>query len=66
MDRQPDGFLNGDITKLGVEETKLCARIASEYEVDESGRFFLCPRSTIASDSRVELVCLVVPELLQQ
>ena len=33
-------FLIGDITKLSVEETKLCARIASEYEVDESGLLF--------------------------
>ena len=30
-------FLIGDITKLSIKDAKLCARIASEYEVDESG-----------------------------
>ena len=29
-------FLIGDITKLSVDDAKLCARIAFEYEVDES------------------------------
>ena len=30
-------FLIGDITNWSIEEAKLCARIASEYVVDESG-----------------------------
>ena len=29
-------FLIGDITKLSVDDAKLCARVAFEYEVDES------------------------------
>ena len=33
-------FLIGDITKVSIEEAKLCARIAFEYEVDESGLLF--------------------------
>ena len=37
-------FLVGYIAKLGIEEAKLCARIASEYELDESGLFFFCSR----------------------
>ena len=55
-----------DIPKLSNEEAKLCARIALDYEVDESGLLFFCPRSTEDSDSRVELIRWVVPELLQQ
>ena len=53
-------FLIGDITKLKFDQAKLCARIASEYEVDESGLLFFCPPSPEARDSRVELARLVV------
>ena len=59
-------FLIGDITKLSIEEAKLCARIAFDYEVDETGLLFFCPRSTQDPDSRVEVIRWVVPELLQQ
>ena len=59
-------FRIGDITDWSSEESKLCARIASEYVVEESGLLFFCPRSMENPDSRVELVRLVVPELLQQ
>ena len=51
---------------MSVEEAKLCARIALDYEVDEGGVLLICPRSTEDPDSRVELIRLVVPELLQQ
>ena len=33
-------FLIGDITKLSIEEAKLCARIAFNYEVEESELLF--------------------------
>ena len=66
MDRNLKEFLIGDITKLSVEKAKVCARIAFEYEVDESGLLFSCPRPTEDPDICVELVRLVVPELLQQ
>ena len=56
----------GDIKKLSIEEAKLRARIAFDYEVDESRILFFCLRSTEDPDSRVELIRLVVPELLQQ
>ena len=52
--------------KLSIEEAKLCARIASGYESDESVLLFFCPRSAKDPDSRVEMVSLVIPELLQQ
>ena len=54
------------ITKLSIEEAKLCARIASEYEEADSELLFFSPRSTEEPDSRVELVRLMIPELLQQ
>ena len=57
-------FLIGDITKLSIKEAKLCAEIAFDYEVDESGLLFFCPRSTEDPESRVELVRLLVLELL--
>ena len=59
-------FLIGDITTLSIEEAKLGARIVFDYEVDESGLLFFCPRSTEDSDSRVKLIRLMAPELLQQ
>ena len=59
-------FLIGDITKLSIEEAKLCAWIALDYEVDEGGLLFFSPRSTEDPDRRMELMRLVVPELLQQ
>ena len=33
-------FLIRGITNWSIEEAKLCARIASEYEVDKSGLLF--------------------------
>ena len=57
-------FLIGDITKLSIEEAKLCARIAIDYEVDEGGLLFFYPRSIEYPDSRVELIRLVVAVLL--
>ena len=58
-------LLIGDITKLSIEEAKICVWIALDYEVDDSGQLFFCPRSTEDPDSRVELIHLVVPKLLQ-
>ena len=49
-------FLIGEITNLSIEEAKLCARIALDYEVDKVGLLFFCPRSTEDPDSRVELL----------
>ena len=47
-------------------EAKVCAMIAPEYEVDQNGLFFFCPRSATESKDRTELARLVVPEQLQQ
>ena len=41
----------GDAMKLSIEKAKLCDRIASEYEVDESGLLFYCSRSMEDSES---------------
>ena len=51
---------------MSIEEAKLCARIAFDYDVNESELLFFCPISTDDPDSRLELVRLIVPKLLQQ
>ena len=59
-------YLIGNVSRLNNEEKKLCARIAPDFEVDESGLLFFCPRTEESAEERTELVRLVVPELLQQ
>uniref|UniRef100_A0AAV1VN60 Integrase catalytic domain-containing protein n=1 Tax=Peronospora matthiolae TaxID=2874970 RepID=A0AAV1VN60_9STRA len=54
------------MAKLSADEAKMCALIAPDYEVDQSGLLFLCPRSNTEVDDRTELARLVVPEQLQQ
>ena len=58
-------YLVGDVARLKAEEAKSCAMIAPDYEVDQSGLLFYCPRSVEKSGDRMELARLVVPELLQ-
>lgn len=54
------------MAELSAEDAKSSARIAPDYEVDESGLLFFCPSATPKSDDRTELIRLVVPELLQR
>ena len=54
------------MARLSVTEVKVCARIAPDYEVDQSGLLFFCPRSATELEDRTELARLVVPEQLQQ
>ena len=56
----------GDVTKLTAEEAKMCARLAPDYEVDQSGLLLFCPGSAAKPDDRAELARLVIPELLQE
>ncbi|CAI5722011.1 unnamed protein product [Peronospora effusa] len=58
-------FLIGDITNLSMEEAKSCAKIASNYEVDESDLFFW-PGAVRNLEDRDGIAHLVVPETLQQ
>uniref|UniRef100_A0AAV1UK23 Integrase catalytic domain-containing protein n=1 Tax=Peronospora matthiolae TaxID=2874970 RepID=A0AAV1UK23_9STRA len=59
-------YLVGDMAKLSADEAKMCPLIAPDYEVDQSGLLFFCPRSNTEVDDRTELARLVVPEQLQQ
>ena len=40
-------------------------RITPDYEVDENGLLFFCPRASRPLGDRTEVIRLVVPELLQ-
>ena len=59
-------YLVGDVAKLSAAEVKVCALIAPDYEVDQSGLLFFCPRSATEAEDRTELARLVVPEQLQR
>ena len=37
-----------------------------DSEVDKNGLLFFCPRSSVSSEDRTEMIRVVVPELLQQ
>ncbi|POM79909.1 Reverse transcriptase, partial [Phytophthora palmivora] len=43
-----------------------CAKIASDYEVDENDLLFFCPKTVQRDDGRDAVIRLVVPESLQQ
>ena len=51
---------------LNAREAMIGALIAPEYEVDQSGLFFFCPRAAARSEYRGESVSLEIPELLQR
>ena len=59
-------YLIGDIATLNAREANICALIAPDYEVDQSGLRFFCPRAAEKGEDRGESVRLVIPELLQQ
>ena len=59
-------YLVGDVAKLSAAEAEVYTLIAPDYEVDQSGLLFFCPRSATEDEDRTELARLVVPEQLQQ
>ena len=59
-------YLIGNVDRLDNEKAKLCARIAPDYEVDESKLLLFCPRTADSAEECTEILRLVVPELLQQ
>ena len=59
-------YLIGDIAMLNAREAKRCSLIAPDYEVDQDGLSFSCPRAAAKSKDRGESVRLVIPELLQR
>ena len=58
-------YLTGDPAQLSAAEAKITACIAPDYDVDESGLLFFCPRSAAVND-RMGMMRLVIPELLQK
>ena len=51
-------YLVGDVAKLSAAEAKVCTLIAPDYEVDQSGLLFFCPRSATEAEDRTELARL--------
>ena len=48
-------YLIGDVSRLSATEAKICAVIAPDYEVDQTGLLFYCPRSATESKDRTEV-----------
>ncbi|KAE8986765.1 hypothetical protein PR001_g19397 [Phytophthora rubi] len=59
-------FILGDVQSLTSAETKSCAKVAEDYEVDEAGLLFYCPPSKQANEDRDQVTRLVIPETLQE
>ena len=59
-------YLSGDVSNLDAGEVKVCAKLAPEYEIDESDLLFFCPTAKRESEDRDGLMRLVIPETLQQ
>ena len=59
-------YLSGDVSNLDAGEVKVCAKLAPEYEIDESDLLFFCPMAKRESEDRDGLMRLVIPETLQQ
>ena len=55
-------YLGGDVAKLKAAKAKVCALIAPDYEVDQRGLLFFCPRSATEAEDCTKLARLVVPE----
>ena len=53
------------MARLSAAKTKVFSLIEPDYEVDQSGLPFYCPRSATESEDRTELSRLVVSEQLQ-
>ena len=58
-------YLTGYQTVLSAAEARTTALISLDYEVDEDGLFFFCPRFT-PMDGRTGMMRLVKPDLLQK
>ena len=58
-------YLIGHVTKLSIEDSKTCSRIAPDDEVDENKMLFLSLLSVSSEDS-AKMIRFVVPESLQQ
>jgi hypothetical protein len=59
-------FLRGDVAEIPSKDAEFCSRIASDYEVDESGLLLYCPLTARMDEDRDTIARVVVPEALQQ
>ena len=59
-----NNYLVCNVIQMNDEDAKMCSWIAQDYEVNENGLLFFCPRSLRSSEGRTEMIRLVVPELL--
>jgi len=59
-------YLQGDVTSLSAEEAKSCAKITTEYDLDESGLLLYCSTGAKLDVDRDSIMRVVVPETLQQ
>ncbi|GMF46029.1 unnamed protein product [Phytophthora fragariaefolia] len=59
-------YLKGEVGNLSSDEAKNGAKIAYDYEVDESDLLFYFPKTASTDEDRDLVARLVVPETLQQ
>ncbi|OWY96425.1 reverse transcriptase, partial [Phytophthora megakarya] len=45
-------YLDGEVSVLTAEEAKTCSKIAANYEVDENGLLFFCPKMLQRGEDR--------------
>ncbi|OWY91604.1 LOW QUALITY PROTEIN: reverse transcriptase, partial [Phytophthora megakarya] len=45
-------YLDGEVNVLTAEEAKACSKIAANYEVDENGLLFFCPKTLQRGEDR--------------
>ncbi|OWZ07008.1 reverse transcriptase, partial [Phytophthora megakarya] len=58
--------LDGEVNVLTAEWTKACSKIAANYEVDENGLLFFCPKTLQQGEDRDGVVRVVIPDSLQR
>uniref|UniRef100_H3GFB6 Integrase catalytic domain-containing protein n=1 Tax=Phytophthora ramorum TaxID=164328 RepID=H3GFB6_PHYRM len=59
-------YLRGDVAALTARDAKVCAKIASDYEVGEDGLLFYCVDTARLDKDRDSIARLVVPATLHQ
>ncbi|OWZ09978.1 LOW QUALITY PROTEIN: reverse transcriptase [Phytophthora megakarya] len=59
-------YLDGEVNALTAGEAKACSKIAANYEVDENGLLFFCPKTLQRDEDHDVVVRMVVPDSLQR
>ncbi|OWZ06739.1 LOW QUALITY PROTEIN: reverse transcriptase [Phytophthora megakarya] len=58
--------LDGEVSALTAEEAMACSKIAANYEVDENGLLFFCPKTLQRDEDRDGVVRMGIPDCLQR